>query len=69
MENENKHCEKCRSGYTQSPLKDLCENCPCHIKEGTWFASNATKEVCVDKGYQLAKKALRSAITSKYLTK
>jgi hypothetical protein len=30
METKNKHCEKCRSGYTQSPLKDLCENCPCH---------------------------------------
>ncbi len=33
MEKENKHCEKCRSGYTQSPLKDLCENCSCHKEE------------------------------------
>lgn len=28
----NTCCEKCRSGYTQSPLLDLCASCPCHTK-------------------------------------
>lgn len=23
-------CDKCRSGYTQSPLPDLCATCACH---------------------------------------
>ncbi len=29
MENKE-HCPNCRSGYTQSPLSDLCASCPCH---------------------------------------
>lgn len=29
MENKE-HCPSCRSGYTQSPLSDLCASCSCH---------------------------------------
>ena len=42
------HCSKCRSGYTQSPLPDLCATCKCH-KESDLdrFVKENPKE-CID---------------------
>lgn len=36
MSESNKCCEKCRSGFTQSPLPEYCINCHCHSTTPSW---------------------------------